>query len=79
MAAVMTAHVSLCAGGSKGKAEIQLNVPEKRDANELYPGKMVHMEGMQTFDPSTTLTLTYIDLRTFDCGIKFVKIHSYNN
>ena len=31
-------------GGSKEKARIQLT--EKRDTNNLYPGKIVHIKGM---------------------------------
>ena len=36
----------LCVGGSKGKAGMQLkSIPEKRDATEMYPGKVMHMIG----------------------------------
>ena len=36
--------VSLCMGGSKGKAAIQLkSIPEKRDTTEMYPGTVMHV------------------------------------
>ena len=39
-------NVSLCVGGSKGNAGIQLiSIPEKRDATEMYPGKVMHIIG----------------------------------
>ena len=34
-------YVSLCVGGSKDKAGIQLKcIPEERDTAEMYPGKL---------------------------------------
>ena len=36
--------VSLCVGRSKGKAGIKC-IPEKRDATEMYLGKVVHVIG----------------------------------
>ena len=37
-------NVSLCMGGSKGKAGIQLKcIPVKRDTTEMHPGKVMHI------------------------------------
>jgi len=39
-------------GGLKRKVGIHIKcIPEKRDTNNLYPGKVVHIKGAQTFDP----------------------------
>ena len=39
-------NVSLCLGGSKGKAGIQLKyIPENRDTTEMYPRKVMHVIG----------------------------------
>ena len=45
-------YVTLLVGRSKGKAGIQLEcIPEKRDTNNLYPAKFVHIKYAQTIDP----------------------------
>ena len=39
-------YVSLCVGGSKDKAGIQLKcIPGKRDTTEMYHGKVMHIIG----------------------------------
>ena len=44
-------YVSLCVGRLKDKAGIQLKcIPEKGDTTEMYPRKVMHIIGRQTFD-----------------------------
>ena len=39
-------HISLCLGGSKKTTGIQLQcIPEKRDTNQMYPGKVMYLIG----------------------------------
>ena len=53
-------YVPLCVGGSKGKTGIQMwCIPEKRDTNNLYPGKWCH-------------SLYRHNETTIDCGFEFV-------
>ena len=73
-------HVSLCMDGSKEKVGIQIrSIPEKRDTNSCYPGKMIPLICIRFTNYSTfwstniaESSILYIGATNqCDCGFQF--------